>query len=174
MDNEAVEVPDVEEHMYDEVLAALGSEGLTKTQMKGIMSAISDALYPDEDWRIAGDPTKMLVGGREFSLRFRGKRQLAIMKRLRVWLTEHVSPALEKSGGAKALEGGDLASGMKTIAAMLEPEIFIELGSFLSDQSHDWVEENFDLGWIITALETAYNANSFIKRISSAFFTKGD
>jgi hypothetical protein len=180
MDNEVLEAPvydsadEASASMYDEVLAALGSEGLTKTQMKGIMSAISDALYPDEDWRIAGDPTKMLVGDREFSLRFRGKRQLAVMKRLRSWLTDHVTPALELAGGTKALEGGDLASGMKTIAAMLEPDIFVELGSFLSGQDEEWVMKHFDLGWIITALESAYNSNSFIKRIASAFFTKGD
>lgn len=156
---------------FDTVLDIFEGGKLTDEELTRLYEAIGDVVFPDDEWR-GSKPYAIVVGGEEFSLRFKGARQVAAMSRLREWLRDDLRAALDE---AKIDDLGgkiDFRQGINLAYAILDPQIFVGLGEVLLNKDEDFVEEHFDLDWIIGGAEVAYNANKFIKRLTSAFFTR--
>lgn len=156
--------------MFEQVLEILESGELSEQEMQDVALAIRNALEPEDEW--AGSSlTSIIVAEEEFELRFKSKAQIAALGRLKLWLNEDIAGALEDLGGPGALKEGDWLANLRAMAALCDPRFFVGLGHVLTSKDRDWVEENFDLDWIIAGATVAYRSNKFISRVASAFFT---
>ena len=151
---------------FDEVVTWFESGEATSDELMSLYNSISDTFFADDDWR--GEKHHTIVVDEEvFSMRFKGNAQLRVIGRLREWLSDSVAPSLGESN----VEGGDLSANILALSNIIDPRVLVGLGVVLTGKESEWVEENFDLEWIIGAAEMAYGANKVIKRIVGAFFT---
>ena len=124
-------------------------------------------------WR-TDKKTVFKVGGQEFELIQVGvkqKRQLGLLKQ---FITDSIKPIFDDLGEdvMKRFNEGQvgLSDLVPIIESALDPDIYQKLGELLLMASPEFVEENFDIGWIVDAAETTYKYNYGVKRLVTAFF----
>ena len=155
---------------FDEVFKQLEESELDEAQLIKLHKSAAIKLADiGVDW-IGEDAGTIVIGNNVFPMRFKGKRQLEVIDRLRTWLREYVAEILGSLSSDKGTESG-LAKNVRAIVDLLDAEVIVGLGVVLTGMSDEWVTENFDLDWIIDACEMAYNSNRSIRRIVSGFFT---
>jgi hypothetical protein len=152
---------------YEKVLDVLSSGELTDDETKDIYVAVREALFQEYEW-MGEKPYTIVVGGKEFSMRYKGKEQLALLGRLSSFLERDLADVF---GAFEGREGRTSSiQNIKAFASLIDPSVAVSLGVVMLGESDEFVVDNFDLEWIIGGAEMIYHANPSVKRLVSAFF----
>jgi len=161
---------------YEDVLEFLGSGDATVEQLTEIRNAINAALPQGEDlyWVVEGDPQSIQLGDETFCLVRRGRAQLDQINRLREWLRVYAKPAIEKAypQGNEDVKNAGIAEGIELVIGLLDADALVELGCILLLKDKEFVEEHFDISWIIDAIGRVVKFQPAFNKLIQGFFGK--
>lgn len=160
---------------YEEVLGYFKSGECDREELKGFKQAIDARLgVPEPAYYLTDEETVIEVGGKEIDLITRGKPQMEQLSAFRMWLREDVSPKLKALTGEdmEELQRGDmvLSDGIDLLIELLDVDAIARLGAVLIREEYDFVEEHFDIGWIIDSLAIILNNQPGFVRLTQGFF----
>lgn len=126
-------------------------------------------------WR-TGKKTVFRIGDRDIELLKVGleqKRQLALLKN---FIANNIKPVFDDLGPdvMQRFDKGDLVLDdlIKIVESVLDPDLYQSLGELLLMEKSEFVEQNFDIGWIVDAAETIHKYNYGVKRLLKGFFSQ--
>lgn len=126
-------------------------------------------------WR-TGKRTVFHIGDRDFELLKVGleqKRQLGLLK---VFIAENIKPIFDELGQdvMTRFDKGDIGLDdlVKIVESVLDPELYQKIGELLLMEDREFVEEHFDIGWIVNAAEVIFQYNYGVKRLLQGFFSQ--
>jgi hypothetical protein len=160
---------------YEEVLAWFKSGECERSELKAIKTAIDARLgVPEPPYYLTDKETVIEVGGKEIDLITRGRPQMEQLDAFRMWLQQDLSPKLSKLSGEDVEEWQQgtmvLSDGIDLLIELLDVEAIARLGMVLIREEQDFVEEHFDLGWIIDSLTIILNNQPGFVRLTQGFF----
>jgi len=157
---------------YDEVLDYLQSGEVTVEQLVAIRDAINVAVPEDKPayWH-TDQATVFKVGDREIDLITRGRPQIAQIQAVMDWLRTYAKPAITKlyPQGKDAAEIG-AAEGFDLLLEVLDTDALVDLGAVVSREERAFVEEHFDLAWILDGVGVILRNQPAIGRVIQGFF----
>jgi len=161
---------------FEEFLEYLASGQVTEENLVGIREEI-DKLVPVEEeelpyWDPGDEPTVIWLGGESIELLQRGRAQLDQIGKLRDWLNVWARPLMEGVGKSKKKGDDDDAQqmGINMILQLLDPGALLELGCVLTLCEETFVEEYFDIGWVLDAAGKIMKNQPAIQRLTQGFF----
>lgn len=159
---------------YEEVLDFFKSGECEREQLVAIKTAVDARLgVPERPYYFTDKETVIEVGGKEINLVVRGKAQMNQLEAFRMWLKQDVSPKLSELSGTnvEGLKQGDmtLADGINILIELLEIDSIVRLGAVVIREDQEFVEEHFDIGWIIDGLMTILNHQPGFVRLTQGF-----
>lgn len=152
---------------FQTVVGILGSQLLSRDEMEEIYYSIQSALYSDDYWR-GEKPYTIVVGDKVFSMRPKGRDQLALIGRLSEFLENELAGVFESLDGSMT----GTVENLRALASLVDPEILVSLGTVITGEDKEFISDHFDIDWIVGAAEMLYHANQSIKRLLSRFFTR--
>jgi len=159
---------------YEDVLEWLGSGEAEVGQLVEIRDAINAIVQQDEDlyWVVEGDPQSIQLGDETFHLVRRGRAQLDQINRLREWLRVYAKPAIEAAypSGDKDVARGGISEGIGLVVGLLDADALVELGCILLLKDKEFVEEYFDIAWIVDAISKVVKYQPAFNRLVQGFF----
>jgi hypothetical protein len=135
---------------FEQALEIFASGQLTMDELKAIKQAIDDRVLDTTPPHVTGDPRVIRVGGKRINLITTGHEQRLQIEALREWIVKDLAPKLAK-GDWKRWGEGDVTLGDLTdvIIPLLDTSCLVRLGMIISREDREFVEENFDLAWIV-------------------------
>lgn len=159
---------------YEDVLEWLGSGEAKAEQLIEIRDAINATVLQNEDlyWVVEDNPQSIRLGDETFHLVRRGRAQLDQINRLREWLRVYAKPAIEAAypSGDKDVAQGGVAEGIELVVGLLDADALVELGCILLLKDKEFVEEHFDIAWIIDAISKIVKYQPAFNRLVQGFF----
>lgn len=160
---------------YEEVLDYFKSGECDREQLRAFQQAIGARLgVPEPAYYLTDEETVIELGGKEIDLITRGKPQMEQLSAFRLWLRQDVSPKLKTLSGedVEELQKGNmvLSDGIDLLIELLDVDAIARLGGVLIREDEDFVEEHFDIGWIIDSLFIILNHQPGFVRLTQGFF----
>jgi len=157
---------------YAEVLEYLRSGGVTIENLVEMREAINEVVPVEEEelpyWD-CGVETEILLGDERIKLLQRGRPQLDQIGLLRDWLNVWARPLMESAGKSKKDDNAEKV-GIDMILQLLDPQALLELGCVLTMREEAFVEEHFDIGWLLDAAGKIIKHQPAIRRLTQGFF----
>lgn len=162
---------------YDDVLEFMQSGEVTEQQLVDMREAINEVVPPAVEeteplevpyWDIEGNPKAIQLGEEVIELLHQGRAQLDQIGRLRNWLQVYAKPVLKASKSGEDSQ----EAGIDALLALLDPEALVELGSVLILKDSKFVEEWFDISWVLDVLGRVAKYQPAIKKLTQGFFGK--
>lgn len=158
---------------YTEVLAYLSSGEVTVENLVEMRDAINEVVPAEEEelpyWD-CGVETEILLGDERIKLLQRGRPQLDQIGLLRDWLNVWARPLMESAGKSKKGDDNAEKVGIDMILQLLDPQALLELGCVLTMREEAFVEEHFDIGWLLDAAGKIIKHQPAIRRLTQGFF----
>lgn len=118
------------------------------------------------------------IGEKDFELLQIGPGQKKQLEMLSAFLEHQLAPILKDFGAEDLARFGQgnvtLEDMMGVIGKILNPDLYQSLGEMLLLATPAFVEDHFDVGWIIAAAEVVMKHNYGVRRLLDAFFSKGE
>lgn len=157
---------------YEEVLEYLRSGGVQVENLVEMRDAINEVVPVEEEelpyWDL-GISTEIWLGEERIELLQRGRAQLDQIGKLRDWLGIWARPLLEGAGKSKKDDDAEKV-GIDMILQLLDPEALLELGCVLIMRDEPFVEEHFDIGWVLDVAGKIIKHQPAIRRLTQGFF----
>jgi len=161
---------------YEEVLEYLSSGEVEVENLVEMRDAINEIVPVVEEveeeelpyWDL-GIATEIWLDGERIELLQRGRAQLDQIGKPRVWLGIWARPLLEGAGKSKK-DDDDQKLGIDMILNLLDPQALLELGCVLIMREEPFVEEHFDIGWVIDVAGKIIKHQPAIRRLTQGFF----
>ena len=116
-----------------------------------------------------GEETEIQLGEERIKLLQRGRPQLDQIGRLRDWLNVWARPLMEGAGKSKKDDDAEKL-GIDMILQLLDPDALLELGCVVIMRDEAFVEEHFDIGWVLDAAGKIIRHQPAIRRLTQGFF----
>lgn len=116
-------------------------------------------------------PTEIKLGDETIPLLQRGRPQLDQIDKLREWLEVWARPLIE--GAVKKQEDDDTGElGIDMVLQLLNSDALLGLGCVLIMRDEAFVEEYFDIGWVLDVAGRIVKHQPAIRRLTQGFFGK--
>jgi hypothetical protein len=165
---------------YDGVVEWMGSGTASEDQMKELRDALI-SVYPVEPetepvepdyWVIEGNDTAIQLGEKTIELIHRGPTQLKQIRLLKQWLTGHAKPALDMvfAESQQRELGNNTQATVNLLMELLDADALSELGCVVILEDKEFVEENFDIGWVFASAGIILKNQPALRRLTTGFF----
>ncbi len=120
--------------------------------------------------------TEIKLGNEVIPLLQVGRPQLDQIGKLREWLDAWARPLMEgavksaKAGDAKKEDDDTGKLGIDMVLQLLNPDALLELGCLLIMRDEEFVEEYFDIGWVLDVVGKIVKQQTAIRRLTQGFF----
>lgn len=125
-------------------------------------------------WIVEDNSKALQLGGEIINLIHRGPTQLKQIGLLKEFLEDYAKPIVGMiSPEGKLNSGGNgVETAINFLVGILEPDALIKLGSCIIMKDAAFVEEQFDIGWVIDGASIILKNQPALRKITSGFFGK--
>lgn len=131
---------------FETILDAFASGELTVEELRIIKEAVDEKMLPLLPPHATSDPRVLKVGGKRINVIATGLTQKVQLAAIQDWMKRYLLPHLD---GVEFTEEANLHSVATTFTALLDSEALVKLGMIITREDKKFVEENFDLSWIV-------------------------
>jgi len=130
------------------------------------------ALEEPAYWIVEDNPKALQLGGEIINLIHRGPTQLKQIGLLKEFLEGYAKPIIGMiSPEGKLNSGGNnIETGINLLVGVLDPDALVKLGECIIMKDAAFVEEQFDIGWIIDGASIILKNQPALRKITSGFF----
>ena len=137
---------------------------------------LEETQEPEEPayWIVEDNPKALWLGGEVINLIHRGPTQLKQIGLLKEFLENYAKPivGMISPEGKASSSVNNIETGINLLVGVLEPDALVKLGTCIIMKDPEFVEAEFDIGWIIDGASIILKNQPALRKITSGFFGK--
>ena len=147
-------------------------------QVRDVLLASFPLEEPEQEepayWIVENNSKALQLGGEVINLIHRGPTQLKQIGLLKEFLEDYAKPivGMITPEGKTTTGTNNIETGINLLVGVLEPDALLKLGSCIIMKDAAFVEEQFDIGWIIDGASIILKNQPALRKITSGFFGK--